>query len=216
MTLPPSLSSFWCQIIPAGADVFLEAPIDKVITLTNAVIPDVTSETPKETVRLYATVNTLNIDSEDEGEEENEKSLEEDKDYIVDEVLVASLTPFTKENQQLSIVFTAANIVKFHNKGKLDVHLSGFIVDYDDDNYEGYEYDYEEEEKNEAPAENEAEAENPDAPVTVDTFQNRIAKAAKSMGPRQINFRNKKKNKHKKRSNKDGDGEEEAHEEQQE
>ncbi|EAY17642.1 hypothetical protein TVAG_235240 [Trichomonas vaginalis G3] len=197
MTLPHNLSTFWSQIVPAGKDAFLEGPNDKVITITNAVIPDVQNDTPKEAVRLFATVNTLRLDEEEEEKAEESTNDKEDNFYITDETLIASLVPFTHENQELSIVFTTANIVKFHNKGKLDVHLSGYIVDYYDDNFDEYEYVDEEEE---AAEKKEEEPENPDEPLTPDLIQNRLAKAAKAMGPRQIQKKKQNKgNKHKRK-----------------
>ena len=132
----PDLSSFWCQIIPAGSNVMLDAPVSTNVTITNAVIPDVTKDTEKKVVRLIAKVQTLVDDGEEEEEdkkeekegEKNDEKEQEDFAYTTADVLVCSLVPFEKENQELNVLFTPMNIVEFQNKGHLDIHLSGIIT----------------------------------------------------------------------------------------
>ena len=149
----PDLSTFWCQIIPAHQNVMLDAPVSTNVTITNAVIPDITPETPKKPVRILAKVQTLVDDGEEEEEQENKENSEksetkdenqqEDFAYVQNDVLMCSLLPFERENQTLNVLFTPMNIVEFQNQGDLDVHLSGIITSLEPADEEE---DYEEEE----------------------------------------------------------------------
>ena len=141
----PEFSIFWSQIIPAGKTVVLDSPLMSLVTITNAVIPDVSNETEKKVVRVMANIKTLVDDGEEEEDEKKEVSEEqEDSAYITNDVLICTLIPFEKENQSLDILFTPLNIVEFTNQGNLDVHLSGFITPNDED-YEDEEEEEEEE-----------------------------------------------------------------------
>ena len=160
----PDYSTFWCQVIPAGQSVMLDAPVSTNVTITNAVIPDVTSETEKKAVRLVAKVQTLVDDGEEEEEEKKEEKEgektddkeQEDFAYTSTDVLICTLVPFEKENQELNVLFTPMNIVEFQNKGNLDIHLSGIITTLVP---EEEEEDNEEEEEEEEKAETEKKEE---------------------------------------------------------
>ena len=143
----PDYSLFWCQVIPKGSTVSFDAPVSKNITITNAVIPDVTSETPKNPVRVMAKVQTLKDDGEEEDEnnkKEGEEEEQQDAAYTENTFMVCSLLPFERENQQLNILFTPLSTVEFQNQGELDVHLSGVITPLDNEEEEVEEEDEEE------------------------------------------------------------------------
>lgn len=196
-----NFNSFWFQIVKAGETALLKAPVNNTISITNAVIPDVTETTEKKAVRLYATVSTL---TNTEEEEKDERAA--NNDYTTDEILVASLTPFKNEWQALSLVFTPLNIVKFQNKGALDVHLSGIILPNEeelDDLYGEEEAEEEEaekeelkderisstialEEKKEEKEDKNDETEGKPVVLSADEIQKRFAKMAKAQGPRQL------------------------------
>lgn len=86
--IDPSHSGFWGQVVPAGETVNLDMPSQCTLTITQAVIPDVTKETEKGPVRLFATVKTLIPDDE---EEEKPNAEETDLKYTESELLLATL-----------------------------------------------------------------------------------------------------------------------------
>ena len=221
-----NINTFWFQIVKAGETALLNAPVNNTITITNAVIPDVTETTEKKAVRLYATVNTL---TNTEEEEKDERAA--NNDYTTDEILVASLTPFKNECQALSIVFSPLNIVKFHNKGALDVHLSGIIFPNEEeveifDGEEDAEEDKTEKKElkderisattvlEEKKEEKEDETEEKPVVLSADEIQKRFAKMAKEQGPRQLPEKKSKKElkKEKKRRMQEEEEEEEDNE----
>lgn len=145
-----SYSVFWGQVVPAEKSCILEFPIKSNLTITQAVIPDVDEKSPKEPVRLFAKVQTLIPDEEEDKPEEEVN----DAKYTETNVLLATLLPFTNESVMLNHIFSPLNIVEFTNKGKLDIHLSGYVeylenVEEEEDEEEQKQEKQEEEEKKE-------------------------------------------------------------------
>lgn len=178
MSFEPEMSSFWGIIVPPGNSLKVDPPSQSTVTITNATIPDVTDQTPEKICRLMATFQTLLPDDEEE-EEKNEKETETAK-YKETEILICQLTPKIRENQSLNFTFSPLNIIEFHNKGHLDIHLSGYVLPIEPDEFEIGDEDGED---METPALSKVQIKDEQKNEEADEIQNRISKmAAKSNG----------------------------------
>lgn len=127
------LPSFWSAVVKPGEPVVCEYPEECILTLTNACLDTLPED--GSAVRLVADVESLKFPLE-----ETIKEVE-DEDIQKSTVLLSSLIPNVKEQQQLNCVFTMYDNVTLSVKGTVPIHVSGTLSI--DDN----EYDYEEEEE---------------------------------------------------------------------
>lgn len=116
-----SAPEFWSQVIAAGKSAEVEFPVETYLTITQAALADLPADGSKDPVRVFADVQTIQIDL-DEGEPEVKES-EQSK------ILLVTLLPGEKELQPLNVVFSPLNRVVLNNTGKCDVHLVGFLTD---------------------------------------------------------------------------------------
>lgn len=107
-------TSFWSAVIPANGKVNVTFPDDCLLTLTGAVLSDVSDVS--EPVRLYAEVSTIDIESDNAVPE---------RDAIT--ILLSCLTPGKEESRVLAATFSLFNAVTLRVVGNGSVHVSGVL-----------------------------------------------------------------------------------------
>ena len=120
---------FWTLLINPGETTKIQYPDGCFLTITNACITELPSNVEhKSPVRLFAKINNIS-------DQDNEKGG--------NNVLLASLVPYSAEQSQLNYVFSPINDVSLTVSGTAPVQVSGIIQPIFDDEEE------EEEESNE-------------------------------------------------------------------
>jgi hypothetical protein len=118
LIMAKDVATFWSLIVNPNEPANVAFSADSYLTISGAALPDLPADGSAAPVRLLADVVTLADSAKSTQTREN--------------VLIAALIPFAREQQRLAIRFSSLNKVTLRVSGTVPVHLCGFLEPVED------------------------------------------------------------------------------------
>ena len=116
--------SFFSAIVYPGSELELQYPDDAILTLKSACLGELPENFKKDPIRLKAKVLTLSPKEDEKFEKPGVETAN---------ILISTLIPGEKEQQEISNTFTALNRVFLTISGEYPVHIIGSLSPLLDD-----------------------------------------------------------------------------------